>query len=293
MDKRLGTIKVVTGAGKTVLGLAIIDHLVVENENLRVAIVVPTVVLQKQWVSELRTRSATASDEWIGELGGGRREGFADGKRVVVAVLNSASKALADDVVASGVGDDLLLIVDECHRAGAPIMSRLFRTPRAYTLGLSATPERSDEDDEREIGTEIEPAGRQDGYNSSILGREIGPIVYRLNLDDAIAMGVLPPFSIHHYGIGLMPDESAKYESLSRSIKDARERLEGVLLDRGGSARNLIPFAQRLARNQGPHAALAARFMSEAQDRKRLLYRAPVGGGGSSSATRIPAKPRR
>src|SRR5204863_4917453 len=52
-----GVIKVVTGAGKTILALAIAQRLQqTERPSLRVAVVVPTVVLLNQVLEELDSR---------------------------------------------------------------------------------------------------------------------------------------------------------------------------------------------------------------------------------------------
>jgi superfamily II DNA or RNA helicase len=137
-----GVVKVVTGAGKTVLALAIIERLQqTDIPDLRVAIVVPTIVLLDQWYSEI-VKGSNLPQHCVGFIGAGRTDSFKSGARILIAVLNSASKKLAQDVQYSGVSDRLLLIVDECHRAGAPEMQRVFATMRACSLGLSATPER-------------------------------------------------------------------------------------------------------------------------------------------------------
>ncbi|HBF99995.1 MAG TPA: hypothetical protein DDW87_00275, partial [Firmicutes bacterium] len=57
LEQKRGTIKVVTGAGKTILALAIIERLQAVDPQLRVAIVVPTIVLQEQWYKEILSRS--------------------------------------------------------------------------------------------------------------------------------------------------------------------------------------------------------------------------------------------
>lgn len=268
-----GTMKVVTGAGKTVLGLAAIDRLVERDPELRVAIVVPTVVLQRQWLAELAARAGNAAGASIALMGAGKTDTFSGSHRIVIAVLNSASKRLAVEVDAAGVGDHLLLIVDEVHRSGASVMSRIFATRRRYSLGLSATPEREQFEEE-------ESGNGPQRYEDSLLGREVGPIIFELTLAEAIAQGVLPPFSINHYGVALSEAERSKYESLSQSIKDAREQLEGLLSNRGRSAAGLIPFAQSLASSDGPHADTARRFIAESQERKRLLYRAKARAAG-------------
>ena len=111
-----GVIKVVTGAGKTILALAIIERLQqTAMSDLRVAIVVPTVVLLDQWHAEILKLSNLPKSA-IGFIGAGQSDSFGADTRIIIAVLNSASKKLAQDVQDSGVSDRLLLIVDECHR---------------------------------------------------------------------------------------------------------------------------------------------------------------------------------
>ena len=51
-----------------------------------------------------------------------------------------------------------MLVADECHRAGANEMSKVLKTKCRWSLGLSATPEREDDDDA--------------GYDKSLLGKK-------------------------------------------------------------------------------------------------------------------------
>ena len=85
-----GILKVVTGAGKTILALAIAERLQQTTaQDLRLAIVVPTIVLLAQWREELIERS-NLPPEAIGSLGGGSDDTFSDDTRVLICVLNSA-----------------------------------------------------------------------------------------------------------------------------------------------------------------------------------------------------------
>lgn len=144
-----GTIKVVTGAGKTILALAIIEKLQKQEKDLHVAIVVPTVVLLNQWYEEIKEKS-NLPEKAIGLLGDGRKDSFTeDKKRIIICVLKSAAMKLPN-IVGEKLGSKLLLIVDECHRAGAPEMQKIFKVKRKYALGLSATPEREDGEEEDE-----------------------------------------------------------------------------------------------------------------------------------------------
>jgi superfamily II DNA or RNA helicase len=264
---RRGVIKVVTGAGKTILALAIAERLQSsECPTLRVAIVVPTIVLLEQWREEFESRSNLPA-EAIGLMGGGHNDGFNERIRILICVLNSAAKKLPKEVEGAGIAEDLLLIVDECHRAGAAEMKHVFATKRAFSLGLSATPERA-EDPDSESGDE-EIAESEDtpiSFEQSVLGQELGPVVFEMNYADAIRRGVLPPFQIMHYGLSLTPKERERYEGTSREIKELREQLET------GSRRGLalIRWCRSRAGSQNPKAIQLLGLTSQ---RKRLLYR--------------------
>src|SRR5262249_38287625 len=145
--------------------------------------------------------------EAIGRLGGGYEADFDGSQRILITVLASAYRQLPRIVKRANVGKQLLIIADECHRAGASEMSQVFKTKRAFSLGLSATPEREDDVDT--------------GYDDSLLGKEIGPIIYEFNLSDAIREGLVPKFTINHLGLPMTPAERSRYEALSRSISDA------------------------------------------------------------------------
>ena len=261
---RRGTLKVVTGAGKTFAALAIMEQLQREDPNLRVAIVVPTIVLMNQWIEVLRTRS-NLPESSLARIGGGHSDDFDQTRRVMVTVLASARKELPAIVRSREIGDHLLLIVDECHRAGAPEMSAVLKTPRRYSLGLSATPERDD----------IAEEGVAD-YGTSTLGLEIGPIVYEMTFAEATELGILPPFELHHLGLSLSPTEAVRYEALSRSISEARRELRSA----SPSARKLngdqlLAWARRVsARGQSSVTGLAYRFVNDTSRRKLLLYHA-------------------
>ena len=261
---RRGTVKVVTGAGKTIAALAITEQLQHEDPDLRVAIVVPTIVLMDQWMEVLRTRS-NLPESALARVGGGHSDDFDQTRRVMVAVLASARKELPAIVQRRGIGDHLLLIADECHRAGAPEMSAVLKTPRRYSLGLSATPERDDvaEEDSTDYGT-------------TTLGIEIGPIVYEMTFAEATRLGILPPFELHHLGLPLSPAEARRYERLSRSISEARRELRSA----SSAARKLggdqlLSWARRVSgRGQSNVAGLAYRFVNDTSRRKQLLYKA-------------------
>lgn len=280
-----GVVKVVTGAGKTVLALAITEKLQNERQqDLRAAIVVPTIVLMDQWYDAFCTFGNLPAHA-IARLGGGHKDRFSEDRRILIAVLASASKLLATEVRRAGVGDRLLLVVDECHRAGAEKMSKVFDTQRSYSLGLSATPERLDPSEIDEENTSIQGSieeisqlteDSQGEFDVTRLGRALGPIIYELSFAQAIERGVLPRFEIRHYGLPLSDKERTAYERYSRTIAELRKELQ----NRSGTARSLgggalVGWARKLARRPTTSMSGAARrYVQQITKRKLLLYRA-------------------
>lgn len=262
-NERKGIIKVVTGAGKTILALGIAERLQREIlPDLRVAIVVSTIVLLDQWYDEILARGNLPAFA-IARIGGGHGDALSAQTRILLCVLNSASTRLEGEVIRAGVADSLLLIVDECHRAGSAEMKRVFKTKRACSLGLSATPERDDDADaegEAKRDDDTPPA-----FEATVLGRELGPVIFEMTYAEAIARGVLPPFKIIHHGLSLRPDEEQRYGRMSREISDLRSSLER----HGRRGLELI----RWCRSKGASGnAQAARLLGLTAERKRLLY---------------------
>ena len=257
-----GTVKVVTGGGKTLLALAIAERLQKEKEpDLCLAIVVPTIVLMHQWYDELLEKGNLPAES-IARLGGGYQEKFSERKRVLISVLASAHNKLAGIVRDSGVAKKLLMVADECHRTGGAKMSNVFKTVRTYNLGLSATPE-SDEDSKQ---------GGDDGYNESLPGQELGPIIYNFTLNDALNLGVVPPYSILHYGLSLSSQEQQRYSSISRKISEARQRLQNQAPAGRKSGDAFFRWIRSVAGNTGETSDLASRLMADTSRRKALLY---------------------
>jgi superfamily II DNA or RNA helicase len=266
-ENNQGTIKVVTGAGKTILALAIIEQLQKEEKGLCVAIVVPTIVLLNQWKEEILSKSNLPEDT-IGLLGAGYNGSFNERTRILICVLKSAAAKLPD-LVNKEIGERLLLVVDECHRAGSAEMRQIFNTKRKYNLGLSATPEREYYDEERDeyiFSSE---------YDLSLLGRELGPIVYEMTLKEAFEKGILPKFELRHFALPLASKERQKYDSLSRTIQELRDKLKDAGRDLHYANENaLFSWCQGLAKKESPLGDLARQFIGKTGERKRLLYRA-------------------
>jgi len=246
-----GTLEVVTGGGKTLIALACAAEVSRQDPALKLAIVVPTEALARQWGDSL-TRYTDIPAKEIGILGAGGQDSL-NRHRVLVAVLNTAAKRLPEMSVD---GSSLMLVVDECHRAGAPTFSRVLSTPSRYRLGLSATPDRE----------ELDEDGEPLRFDEQIVGRELGSVVHRFSLKDAREAGWLPEFSLHHHGVTLSPEERSKYDAISRQVDDAADELSSMGIETGR--------ARQVSGRPDEAGAVARRWVQLTAKRKDLLYRA-------------------
>ncbi len=246
-----GTLEVLTGGGKTLIALACAEEASRSSPNLCLAIVVPTEALARQWQAVLE-RFTNLNAAEIGLLGAGGSATFAN-HRAVVAVLNTAAKRLPKLAVAA---QPLMLVVDECHRAGAPTFAQVLRTRARFRLGLSATPDREELDD----------YGEPLAYDEQLVGQALGSVVYRFDLRDARMHGWLPDYDIHHHGLQLTSEERREYEGLSRRVDDLADHLRKLGFD--------ASRAQHLQIRGDEVGRTARSYVGVTSQRKDLLYRA-------------------
>lgn len=126
-----GVVKVASGKGKTILALAVIDH-ILKEEGKKAIVVVPTIALLEQWKNEVRKfYSQYKVTSYYGE------EKNLTGD-IVISVINSAVEIREKFSIK---------ILDEIHHYGAELYRGIFSLKTNHTIGLSATPEREDEGD--------------------------------------------------------------------------------------------------------------------------------------------------
>ena len=244
-----GVVEAATGTGKTTLACAAIEQLHIEHgDNLRVAIVVPTIALAKQWRSELGVRLAL-SPSIIGEQHSKEEVSWDTSKPVLVTVLNTASKRLP--AVAQSWADEgrqVLLVVDECHRAGAPSFSRIFDAAFGSALGLSATPERADDGEEEFVYPNI------------------GVKIYEYPLLKALDDGVLCELTAVNLYVTFTSSEKTRWEQSSTDLSNA---LNGLLkahprLDM--SSPQFFNAVGQLAENEDGHARRLVAVLARRRD---------------------------
>ena len=173
---RWGCLELPTGAGKTLLAIALLREIA-----LPTLVCVPTIQLMTQWYWELRR---TVGGD-IGLLGGGHH---LPSDRVTVAVYDSAAIHL------ERLGDRwAFLVLDEVHHlAGWHARAALYSCA-PYRLGLSATLEASE-------GT------------LATIREVVGPTVYRAGLD-AFVGTLLADYTVQEIKVHLSAEERATYEA--------------------------------------------------------------------------------
>ncbi|MGZ3585470.1 MAG: DEAD/DEAH box helicase, partial [Ktedonobacterales bacterium] len=167
-----GVVVLPTGGGKTFIGALAIADL-----NLRTLVVVPTIDLLRQWRAALAAALSREPGD-IGIYGGGDH----DVQPITIVTYESAQ-----------IHPELLrrfglLIFDECHHLPAPTYRQIAEgafTP--HRLGLSATPERADQE-------------------HAALVYLIGPEVYRRHPEDLAATRHLAAYDEHRLVVSLTPD---------------------------------------------------------------------------------------
>ncbi len=174
-----GVAQVVTGGGKTIFSYLCLEKFFTEYPDGKAIIIVPTLALLDQWFLDICDATSIEESEIACFSGHSRPKQPA---RINILVLNSA-RLVAQDLTKQGPS---MLIVDECHRAGAIQNCRALKGIHEATLGLSATPIRE----------------RDDGFETKIVPA-LGPIIYCYDYIKAKADNVIVDFDLVNIEISL------------------------------------------------------------------------------------------
>ncbi|MEO6216666.1 MAG: DEAD/DEAH box helicase [Sphingomonas sp.] len=183
-----GIVGAVTGGGKTIFALACVR----ETSPETTLIVVPTVALLDQWWEEAASFFGLHLDD-VNIISG--RAKLVRGT-INIGVLNTVSKMLP-----KWSGDQVMLVIDECHKAASSKFSAVLDLPANKRLGLSATPERPYDDGLRER-----------------LIPSLGEVIYQYTYADALRDKVIVPFALRNVVFELEEDRAASYAKLTRMI---------------------------------------------------------------------------
>ena len=232
-----GIVAAATGTGKTTLALAAIAEF--WESTARVAIVVPTIALQRQWIKALADGFGLARTQ-VGTMGGDATD-LREGHGFIVGVINSARTGLP--ALTEGwrsEGRRVMLVIDECHWAAADANSEVLQSSFDATLGLSATPERTD-----------------DGFDE-ILIPQLGDVVFRYSLREALDDELLAPLTCWNLLFDLTAREHANLAPIQARI----EAMEKSLLEDHPDVANALGLARidaMLRRSEGVRGAASLR----------------------------------
>lgn len=179
-----GIVVAPTGVGKTTFALFCMQTI-----KKSTIIIVPTIVLMKQWKQEILEQLEISKDK-IGFVGDGHR----DIKPVTIAVINSVR---SEDLSKFG-----MVICDEVHRYGSlENIKPLEKSDMKLKLGVTATLEREDGAEE-------------------LLKMYLGDLIYTYGQTDAISDGILNKFELVNVGVDMTFEEKKAYDELDICVKE-------------------------------------------------------------------------
>lgn len=246
-----GIVKHATGSGKTITAIEAIRRSVAWADV--VLILVPSVLLQRQWESELTTWGPIDSrillcgggnDRWRSKGTLARWTDPEGGLRIIIAILATASKPTFIEHVKDG--SHVLVVADEVHRTGAAQYQSVLNIEAGGVLGLSATPER---------------AGDPEG--TSAIFRYFGGLLEpEYGLRDAIRDGVLTPYYYSPSVVELTTDEQVEWNGLSTRISQLAAREDRSIAEQA-RLENLLILRSRIAKQAENKTTEAVRIVTD------------------------------
>lgn len=194
-----GVLEMATGTGKTRTALRIASDLINAGQIDRIVISMTGTDLLNQWAREITDWGRASSVDWP-LLRYYERYKQLDVFRVIgpqsMLLVSRTSLHKLRHLLSADELNRTLIVHDEVHGLGSPsARTQLagFHQGFGYVLGLSATPEREYDDD-----------------GSAFIASEIGSVVYRFGLEDAIRKGILTELDYSPLTYDLSDDERAR-----------------------------------------------------------------------------------
>jgi superfamily II DNA or RNA helicase len=214
-----GVLEMATGTGKTRTALSILSQLAGSGEVTSAVVTMDGTDLLDQWGLELEEWLRASGRRWVIYRQYERHYELAEyllDPADSILVISRGQLPRLMRALGRAAASRAIIIHDEVHGLGTPSSVRdldgthdRFR----WRLGLSATPDRA-----------------YDADGNAFLEREIGPVIYRFGLEEAIARGVLSEFD---------------YEPLDYELTDGdRQRLRQVYTKQASRAREGRPMSQ-------------------------------------------------
>lgn len=251
---RIGILEHATGSGKTVTALHAIRQWLVAGRPALV--LVPSALLLKQWDEEASREFSDLGPSIL--LAGDGHESWntsgllrlhtqvAGDTRVVIATMQTAASDRFRRQLVDGA--HLMVVADEAHRLGAPLMQSCLPPLAGGRLALSATPTRAGD-----------PAGTKAIVD--YFGPTLSPV---FTLADAIAAGRLTPYAYYPHRIALDDDEAQRWKNLTVKIRRLYARHASSIREGGSNAALdlLLINRARIAKQAAAKVAMAVEVVS-------------------------------
>lgn len=235
LNETMGIFNLATGAGKTILAIALISR-----KNVSTVIIVPTLALINQWIEKLKEFSNC-------NIGFTSSKQVKEGDVFIItqASLNKVFSHKTDnpktqqryDIIKKIYSKAGMLLIDECHRSAAKTWKRIFAYSNAYFIfGFTATTDKRSDHSDFEY--------------YALLGDKLSVLPYDVLRD----MGYSVPIHVYFYNIPFrFYDRSWKwYNKDDKSIEDdyivensdRNNKIVDVIIDRGlrRSKQTLVVF---------------------------------------------------
>lgn len=260
-----GIFDMATGTGKTYTALAAISRLYEDvGGRLAVIIICPYQHLVEQWVNEIVMfnmnpiigYSKSRQKDWKKRL---RYTVAAYQQKVVdyfcfVTTNATFASAFVQDLIAS-IEDNIVLVVDEAHNFGAPMLRKALKDTIPFRLALSATLERHmDQDGTRALY----------GY--------FGEKCVEYPLERAIREEKLTPYFYYPVPVFLTESEWDEYRRLSKQIGKFVKRDDGAAISNSTVKMLLIRRALLLSAAENKLHQLESVIRGYRHERHLLVY---------------------
>ena len=246
-QKNTGVISVVTGGGKTVFAELCILDFINKFPDGNIFIIVPTTTLLDQWIASL-VDELNVSPEDIGQFSG--EKSSKNLNKINIFVINTARNKL-EKIIGKNPS---FLIVDECHRAGSPINAKSIKGRFDSTLGLSATPERENDNG---FYDHISPA--------------LGDIIFKYTYREAKKDNVICDFELCNVETTMNTEEEVEYNSLTKKIKKISHLVLAGKCNES-ALKNLLLKRARVSNNAAKRIPVAIKLCSLNPGQRTIIF---------------------
>lgn len=214
LKAKRGVLEMATGTGKTRTAIKILKTLVDKNEIDGIIICTDGTDLLDQWGKELDAWSLTLSPPYqvLRHYGTNHELGeFALNSKNRILLVSRGGLAKLFKRLDKSTMRSIAIVHDEVHGLGSPSCVKELAGTHAtcvYRLGLSATPERE-----------------YDEEGTTFIKKEIGSVIYKFSLEDAIKRGILCEFDYIPLGYSLTVDDKMRLQNVRK--KEAARKSAG------------------------------------------------------------------